>query len=271
MQQSIFLKIKKQDLETMKSLFSLLLLASFFFSLWLSFVAFVASQKTNERSLLQPNFIGKIPSNAIQQFYPGGQYIVLTFSGGPHHDITPQILNTLANYSVHATFFVSGQKAMHSPELLRKILAEGHNLGHQGFYNSQQMSKKTKEEITELVTATESLLKNETKKEISYFRPPGFQISQSLSDWISSSSASTVKTIFWSLDLNQLLKSETDLSPKYIKELIMKTSKPGDIINCQDHKLTLKILQPLLEGLRAAKFELVTLDQILSFPDDKPH
>ncbi|MBS0240893.1 MAG: polysaccharide deacetylase family protein [Proteobacteria bacterium] len=66
--------------------------------------------------------------------YPGTEVlkpgeVVLTFDDGPHKQLTPVILKTLAQHCVHATFFMLGQRAMMYPELAREVLREGHTVG----------------------------------------------------------------------------------------------------------------------------------------------
>ena len=55
--------------------------------------------------------------------------IALTFDDGPDPQWTPQILDILRRHGAHATFFVLGSKVNQYPDLTRRILAEGHDLG----------------------------------------------------------------------------------------------------------------------------------------------
>ncbi|MCX4333477.1 MAG: polysaccharide deacetylase family protein [Bacteroidales bacterium] len=64
---------------------------------------------------------------------------VLTFDDGPDPDVTPLILDILAEYDVKAYFFLIGSKAEKYPETVRRIYAEGHHIGnhtysHSGFF-----------------------------------------------------------------------------------------------------------------------------------------
>ena len=54
----------------------------------------------------------------------------LTIDDGPDPDDTPRILELLATHGVRATFFVIGEKAMRHPELIRAIVAAGHEVAH---------------------------------------------------------------------------------------------------------------------------------------------
>ncbi|MFF4571360.1 glycosyltransferase [Streptomyces sp. NPDC001410] len=55
--------------------------------------------------------------------------IALTFDDGPDPVWTPRILDVLRRNHVHATFFVVGTQVVAHPELLRRIVADGHQIG----------------------------------------------------------------------------------------------------------------------------------------------
>ena len=56
--------------------------------------------------------------------------IALTFDDSPHATLTPRILDTLADHGAHATFFVIGAHVPGNEDILRRIVAEGHELGN---------------------------------------------------------------------------------------------------------------------------------------------
>ncbi|MFK4100377.1 polysaccharide deacetylase family protein [Streptomyces sp. NPDC019531] len=59
-----------------------------------------------------------------------GRTMVLTFDDGPDPRYTPHILDTLAEYDVHAMFFVCGEMAVHNEDLLARMADEGHVVGN---------------------------------------------------------------------------------------------------------------------------------------------
>ncbi|HIJ63792.1 MAG TPA: polysaccharide deacetylase family protein [Rhodospirillaceae bacterium] len=62
---------------------------------------------------------------------PVADAVALTFDDGPTPETTPRLLAQLAKAEATATFFVSGARAVHHPELLAAIVAGGHHLyGH---------------------------------------------------------------------------------------------------------------------------------------------
>ncbi|MBR5535776.1 MAG: polysaccharide deacetylase [Clostridia bacterium] len=57
--------------------------------------------------------------------------VYITFDDGPTHN-TPVILDTLKKYNAKATFFVLNDRITENPDLLRRIIAEGHSIGLHG-------------------------------------------------------------------------------------------------------------------------------------------
>lgn len=63
--------------------------------------------------------------------------IAFTFDDGPDPAWTPKVLDVLAQHKAHATFFVIGSKVNEHPELTRRILAEGHEIGVHTFTHAE--------------------------------------------------------------------------------------------------------------------------------------
>lgn len=59
-----------------------------------------------------------------------GGRIALTFDDGPDRRATPLVLDALREHDLHATFFVVGSQAAENPDLLRRIVEEGHTIGN---------------------------------------------------------------------------------------------------------------------------------------------
>ncbi|MBX7444323.1 MULTISPECIES: bifunctional polysaccharide deacetylase/glycosyltransferase family 2 protein [unclassified Arthrobacter] len=65
----------------------------------------------------------------VQAVSPPDRTVALTFDDGPDPEWTPRILDVLREHHVHATFFVVGSAAVDHPDLLRRMVAEGHEIG----------------------------------------------------------------------------------------------------------------------------------------------
>ncbi|MDT0458643.1 glycosyltransferase [Streptomyces sp. DSM 41527] len=67
---------------------------------------------------------GKAVSSAVP-----ARTVALTYDGGPDPVWTPRLLDLLRKYHAHATFFLRGAQAAQYPDLVRRIRAEGHEIG----------------------------------------------------------------------------------------------------------------------------------------------
>ena len=56
--------------------------------------------------------------------------VYLTFDDGPIPEATPFILDVLKQYNIKATFFMVGDNARKYPELLQRVIDEGHRIGN---------------------------------------------------------------------------------------------------------------------------------------------
>jgi peptidoglycan/xylan/chitin deacetylase (PgdA/CDA1 family) len=100
-----------------------------------------------------------------------GDCAVLTFDDGPGPDATPQVLDELERLGVTATFFVLGAEVRRAPELARRILAGGHELGLHGFAHPRYdtlTAEQAREDLEQGLEAIEST----TGVRPSWFRPP---------------------------------------------------------------------------------------------------
>lgn len=66
---------------------------------------------------------------AVRTVAPADKSLALTFDDGPDPVWTPRILDVLRKHHVHATFFVVGSAAIDNPDLVRRILADGNEVG----------------------------------------------------------------------------------------------------------------------------------------------
>ena len=97
--------------------------------------------------------------------------VALTFDDGPDPQWTPRILDILAREQVPATFFVIGTNAEMHPEILRRTVREGHELGIHTFTHPNIAAISPTQFELEL-TATQRLLASAVGRQSVLFRPP---------------------------------------------------------------------------------------------------
>src|ERR1700682_775892 len=108
----------------------------------------------------------------------GDHEVVLTFDDGPWPPTTPRVLAALAQECVRATFFLIGKPASEHPQLVRKIAADGHTIGHHTWLHRSLMripAGETREEIDRGIAADEMALHGVANATPStpLFRSPG--------------------------------------------------------------------------------------------------
>ena len=118
----------------------------------------------------------------------------LTFDDGPSVN-TPHLLEMLEEYGIPATFFVLGNQAERHPDLVRRILAEGHEVGNHSYShpNLRAVSPARKEEE---LRRTDTILRNLGASPV-FIRPPYGSYDTS-TERIAESLGLTV--ILWSMD-----------------------------------------------------------------------
>ena len=115
-----------------------------------------------------------IPSSYVMQRAgdrPG--MIVLTFDDGPDPVWTPKILDILQQENVKGAFFIVGENGQSNPALIKRIVAEGHEIGNHTFThpNLGEVPK----QVTELeINATQRLIESLTGHSTRLFRAPYF-------------------------------------------------------------------------------------------------
>lgn len=97
--------------------------------------------------------------------------IALTFDDGPHPEYTPRLLDVLAERQLTATFFVIGELAERRPDLIRRIAAEGHELGNHTWTHSEP-SRTSPRQFLDEVRRTDELLLELTGAASRTMRPP---------------------------------------------------------------------------------------------------
>jgi peptidoglycan/xylan/chitin deacetylase (PgdA/CDA1 family)/glycosyltransferase involved in cell wall biosynthesis len=97
--------------------------------------------------------------------------IALTFDDGPDPEWTPAILDVLARHGARATFFVIGSKVNDHPELARRILAEGHEIGVHTFTHAELAAMPSWRRDLEM-TLGQNAIAGATGMQTTLMRPP---------------------------------------------------------------------------------------------------
>ena len=128
---------------------------------------------------------------------PLGKKIYLTFDAGYENGCTPAILDALKKHSVKAAFFVVGNYIETCPDLVKRMVEEGHLVGNHTYHHPDMSSIADKAAFQEELSSLESLYQETTGQEMpKYYRPPQGKFSESN---LRQAKELGYRTVFWSL------------------------------------------------------------------------
>jgi peptidoglycan/xylan/chitin deacetylase (PgdA/CDA1 family) len=121
-------------------------------------------------------------------------YCALTFDDGPGPYTAP-LLDLLAERGIPATFFVLGQNAQRRPDLIKRMLAEGHEIASHGYSHANMRRLKSEAQLLEMKRTQEVLQPLGAKAR--YFRPP---YGRYKAQTVAQAQALGMTLMLWSLD-----------------------------------------------------------------------
>lgn len=202
----------------------------------------------------------------------GTPKVALTFDDGPDPEWTPKILDILKRYKVHATFFVLGVHAEEHPELIRRILREGHEIGSHT-YSHPNLAEASPEKVTLELNATQRLLEWINHRSIILFRPPynADSMPASLAD---------VRPIAQATDMGYIIAGESvdpqDWARPGADEIVQRVRDQragGDVILLHDaggdRSQTVAALPRILDYLQARGDHIVRLGKLIDLSRDQ--
>lgn len=112
----------------------------------------------------------------IDPVHQGHNQIILTFDDGPNPGITEKFLDILQDYGIKATFFVIGNNAKKYPDIMNRMVSEGHIVGnhsmtHTPLKNLDPLIWKTIVQ-SEVMNAHETLMPYMLNNKRYYYRAP---------------------------------------------------------------------------------------------------
>jgi peptidoglycan/xylan/chitin deacetylase (PgdA/CDA1 family) len=181
--------------------------------------------------------------------------VALTFDDGPDPKYTPRILDILRKEGVPATFFVLGSKVKQHPDLIRRQLLEGHELGNHT-YHHYSLPGLDKQSIRDEIERTNEELSKVTGETTRWFRAPGCAYAPEVIDVLRELGMVRIDTTDNSGDW-QRPDSRT------ILRKTMHHLSPGDVILCHDRLAeTVQALPKIIEGLRTRGYRIVPLSTL---------
>jgi polysaccharide deacetylase family sporulation protein PdaB len=201
-------------------------------------------------------------SDIIWKISTEEKVIALTFDDGPNLEYTPKILDLLKQYQSKATFFVIGEHVEKYPQLVRREVFEGHELGNHTFTN-RYSKKQTIKQVQNEIFAAQNAIYSVTGEMPHLFRPPGGFLNDAI---INVSKQEGYKIVMWTWD-----EDSRDWSKPGIKKIVSKVlnnAHNGDIILFHDHtsghSQTVGALKIVIPELKKRGFRFVTISDLIN-------
>ena len=181
---------------------------------------------------------------------PAG-YIALTFDDSPNEALTERLLDGLRERGAHATFFIIGQQIEGKEALLRRMAAEGHQIGNHTFTH-RRLDNSGIVGLHEL-ERTEELLSATLGGSGYWVRPPwGFASAETLRE-------TTVPLIHWSLDTEDWSVRDADK----IAQDVIDHAQSGDIVLLHDaYASSVDAALKAVDVLQSRGYEFVTVAEL---------
>ena len=197
-----------------------------------------------------------------------GRRIALTFDDGPDPSTTPAILDILRGYNLKATFFVIGARAEQHPELIQRMVSEGHTLGNHTYYH-RDMTRLTPDlmlkELQDTQAAVDQALGSHSR--ITLFRPPCGAPYNTETDQLLPFQRivreQQMYPVMWNIDLlDWALKDQPD---RIVGNVAQNTPEDGGVVLLHDTQpQTVDALPEILNYYTAANFKFAGVRDLLA-------
>ena len=162
--------------------------------------------------------------------------IVFSFDDGPNGKKTQNILNTLEDYKMSATFFMLGNKLLNDEETVKKVANSHSEVGYHSFNHTSFIKQKLSELKNEYQTSNE-IFYNLTNHYFKYTRPPYGSYNQKVLESIDT------PFVRWDIDTNDWKYHDAE----YITKYVLENYSNGDIILFHDsYDTTVKAINKLV-------------------------
>lgn len=222
----------------------------------------------------------KVPTNADPSLFdadrafflrgdPNVKTVALSIDDGPHIQYAPKILEALRRTHTHATFFVVGVKVKEHPEILRQMLAQGHELGDHSMTHPR-LDSVTHSVVVQELTLCREAIKAATGKTVWLMRPPGVRYTD---DVLYTAKKLGFVTVAENIGASDYIvpgdRTWYRGNPGYekhvsaVKKAVLKQLKNGAIIDLHDMPTTADALEEIIKDIRRRGYKIVTVSELL--------
>ena len=208
---------------------------------------------------------GKDQLRQYQAAYIGNtneKVLYLTFDAGYENGCTAKILDTLKEKQVPAAFFLVGNYIRQSPDLVRRMVAEGHTVGNHTMHHYDMSRLSDKAAFSKELTDLEALYKETVGQELpKFYRPPQGIYSE---ENLKMAQELGYQTVFWSLAYVDWNNDAQPTKETAFAKLLPRTHNGAVVLLHSTSKTNAEILGELIDKWKAMGYRFGTLEELFS-------
>lgn len=184
--------------------------------------------------------------------------LAMTFDDGPHPSLTPKLLDILKERNIKCTFFLIGNLVKIYPAIVRRIIAEGHEIGNHTWTHCS-LTSRSDEQIRSELKKSEDAVYEVAGVRPHLMRPPYGAINTRIKDLMFSEFG--YSTIMWSVDPQDWRRPGVAA----VTSRLVNGAHPGAIMLSHDiHPPTITAMPAMFDQLLAKGYQFVTVSQLLN-------
>jgi len=186
------------------------------------------------------------------------QYVAMTYDDGPHPQNTPRLLDMLRERNIRATFYVIGRNVDLYPAVVRRIVAEGHEIGNHS-YTHRSLTTLSDASVRDEINKTQEAIRRAAGVTARTLRPPygAFRQNQRQATY----NDMGLPTILWSVDPLDWKRP----GPAIVSQRIVSGVTPGAIVLSHDlHSQTVDAMPATLEALMQKGYKFLSVSQLIA-------
>ena len=186
--------------------------------------------------------------------------IYLTFDCGYENGYTASILDTLKKHDAPAAFFVVGNMIESAPDLIRRMVAEGHIVGNHTYHHPDMSAISDQEAFRKELESLEALFQETTGQTMSkYYRPPQGKYN---TENLRQAKDLGYKTILWSLAYVDWYVDDQPTPEQAYSKLLPRIHDGAIVLLHSTSRTNAEILDDLLTRWEEMGFTFASLDQL---------
>ena len=186
--------------------------------------------------------------------------IYLTFDCGYENGYTASILDTLKKHNTPAAFFVVGNMIESAPDLIRRMVAEGHIVGNHTYHHPDMSAISDQASFQKELESLEALFQETTGQTMSkYYRPPQGKYNV---ENLRQAKALGYKTILWSLAYVDWYVDDQPTPEQAYAKLLPRIHDGAIVLLHSTSRTSAEILDDLLTKWEEMGFTFASLDQL---------